>query len=81
MTGTVSRRMENGIVLATCSGALGLEDAHKGAQAVWDNPEWNGKPIVWDFRSAYCISVHRRFAEWPSSSLNVNPRRHPRWRS
>lgn len=45
-------RMESGIVLATCSGALGLDDAKEGALAVWEKPEWRGKPLVWDFRSA-----------------------------
>jgi len=41
-----------GIVIGTCSGALGLDDAREGAMAVWGNPNWSGKPVVWDFRSA-----------------------------
>jgi hypothetical protein len=41
-----------GIVIATCSGTLGLNDAKEGATAVWQNPEWRGRSIVWDFRSA-----------------------------
>ncbi len=43
---------ETGIVIATCTGALALADAKKGAAAFWENPEWGGRPIVWDFRSA-----------------------------
>ena len=45
-------RMEAGIVIGTCSGALGIDDARAGASAVWDNPDWRGKSVVWDFRSA-----------------------------
>ena len=41
-----------GIVIGTCSGTLGLDDAREGAMAVWGNPEWSDKPVVWDFRSA-----------------------------
>jgi hypothetical protein len=41
-----------GIVIATASGVLALEDAKSGAREVWDNPELRGKPIVWDLRSA-----------------------------
>lgn len=43
---------ETGIVVAACSGALRLDDAKEGAETIWGNPEWSGKPIVWDFRSA-----------------------------
>jgi hypothetical protein len=42
----------SGIIIATCSGSLGLEDAKEGAQAIWKQPEFNGQPVVWDFRSA-----------------------------
>jgi len=44
---------ETGIVIATCSGDLGLNDAKAGAVAFWENPECSGRPIVWDFRSAH----------------------------
>jgi len=44
---------ETGIVIATCSGDLGLNDAKEGATAFWENRDWSGKPIVWDFRSAH----------------------------
>ena len=43
---------ETGIVIATCTGALALGDDKKGVAAFWEKPEWSGKPIVWDFRSA-----------------------------
>ena len=43
---------ESDLVIATCSGSLGLSDAREGAAAVWENPEWSGKPVVWDFRLA-----------------------------
>jgi formylmethanofuran dehydrogenase subunit E-like metal-binding protein len=29
-----------------------VEDAKAGAMAVWDNPDFRGKPVVWDFRLA-----------------------------
>jgi hypothetical protein len=43
---------DTGIAVATGSGALGLEDAREGAQAVWKCPGWSGRAVVWDFRSA-----------------------------
>ena len=43
-------RMEAGVVIGTCSGALGLDDAKAGARIFWENAEWRGKPVVWDFR-------------------------------
>jgi hypothetical protein len=43
---------EAGIVIVTCSGELGLSDAKEGAQTVWGKPEWSGRSIVFDFRSA-----------------------------
>ena len=58
---------ETGIVIAICSGDLGLSDAKKGAAAYWENPEWGGRPIVWDFRSArldVTASEVREFAEF-----------------
>jgi len=48
----LSVQLEGGIVVGTCSGTLVLEDAKAGALAVWSNPDFRGKPIVWDFRSA-----------------------------
>jgi len=33
---------ETGLVIATCSGAMGLNDAREGAAAVWEKPEWSG---------------------------------------
>jgi hypothetical protein len=41
-----------GIVIATCSGSLGLGDARDGATALWENPQWSGQAVVWDFRDA-----------------------------
>lgn len=52
-----SIRMEAGVVLGVCSGPLGLNEAKEGAEAVWANPAWIGKPVVWDFRSAQ-LNVH-----------------------
>jgi len=40
------------ILIATCAGSLKLSDAEQGVRAVWENPEWRGKPILWDFREA-----------------------------
>jgi hypothetical protein len=44
--------MEAGVVIGTGSGPLGLDEAKAGARIVWNNPEWIGKPLVWDFRDA-----------------------------
>jgi hypothetical protein len=48
----LSIRLERGLVVATASGRLGLAEAKKGARGVWNNVEWQGKPLVWDLRSA-----------------------------
>ena len=47
-----SLRLEGGVVIGTCSGTLVVEDAKTGAMAFWNNPDWRGKPVVWDFRNA-----------------------------
>jgi hypothetical protein len=52
MSFSVRSDPDTGIALATGSGALGLEDAREGAQAVWRCPGWGGRAVVWDFRSA-----------------------------
>jgi hypothetical protein len=43
---------ETGVLIGTCSGALGLDDAKAGALAVWENPDWQGRAVVWDMREA-----------------------------
>ena len=43
---------ENGLVIATCSGSLRVDDAWEGATVFWSRPDWSGKPVVWDLRSA-----------------------------
>jgi hypothetical protein len=45
-------RLEDGVVIGSCTGSLSLEDAKAGAMAYWQNPGWRGKPVVWDFRFA-----------------------------
>lgn len=42
----------SGVVIGTCSGQLSVTDARKGAVTFWANPEWVGRPVVWDFRAA-----------------------------
>lgn len=41
-------RMDEGVVIATCSGSLGLDESMRGAQAFWDRPEWRDTPVLWD---------------------------------
>ena len=41
-----------GVVVATCTGALGESDAKAGASEFWEHPEWRERPVVWDFRAA-----------------------------
>ena len=43
---------EAGLVIGTCSGLLKANDAREGAAAVWEKPEWSGKPVLWDLRAA-----------------------------
>jgi len=40
------------ITIGTGEGHLGLEEAKAGARAVWDDPNWQSQPVVWDFRAA-----------------------------
>ena len=47
----------SGVVVGTCSGMLNASDARKGATAFWANPDWSGRPVVWDFRAAQ-FEVH-----------------------
>ena len=53
MAVSMRRDVATGVVIATCSGTLGVDDAKAGAGAVWNDPEWSGKPIVWDLRLAH----------------------------
>lgn len=43
---------ETGTAIAECSGVLGRAEAKEGAVALWANPGWTGKGVVWDFRDA-----------------------------
>jgi hypothetical protein len=47
-----SLSLHEGIVVGTCSGTLSLSDAKAGAEAVWANPDFRGRPMLWDFRDA-----------------------------
>ena len=42
----------SGLIIATCTGKLGIEDARTGASTIWADPDLRGKSIVWDFRAA-----------------------------
>src|SRR5438552_355702 len=64
---------ETGIVIATCSGALALNDAKEGAAAFWSIPEWSGKPIVWDFRLASLDVTAPEVAEMARFILERQP--------
>lgn len=44
--------LESGLIIATGTGVLGLNDAKTGAREMWSNPEWSGRPVVWDLRNA-----------------------------
>jgi hypothetical protein len=50
---TVRYEPETDLVVATCSGTLKMYDARLGVTVLWDNPEWSGKPVLWDLRSAH----------------------------
>jgi len=52
MTFSLRIEPESGIAIATCSGVLCIADAKQGAEAVWGTPEWSGRSVVCDLRSA-----------------------------
>jgi len=53
---------ESGLAIARCSGLFRFEDARDGALQLWENPEWVGEAVVWDFREA----------EFDVSSLDIH---------
>jgi hypothetical protein len=68
---------DSGIVIATCTGVFELSDAKEGAQAVWGNPQWSGRPIVWDFRSARLNFRPAEVRELAEFFLGHQPRNPP----
>jgi len=43
---------ETGIAIITCSGELRVSEAREGVSELWENPDWDGKSAVWDFRTS-----------------------------
>ncbi len=43
------------MAIVTCLGKLGVSEAKESVSALWENPDWNGKSAVWDFRRAQFI--------------------------
>lgn len=44
-----------------------MDEAKAGARAVWDDPAWQARPVVWDFRGAklsLSTAEVRAFAEF-----------------
>jgi hypothetical protein len=52
MTLSIQLELENGIVVARCTGVLGMKEAQETAPLIWKRQEFAGLPIVWDFREA-----------------------------
>ncbi len=41
-----------GIAIGRCSGKLRIDDAIAAVKALWADPDWPGRAVVWDFRTA-----------------------------
>ena len=68
------RASDPDITIGTCEGPLGLDEAKAGARAVWDDPTWQARPVVWDFRGAklsLSTAEVRAFAEFVLESQPV----------
>ena len=52
MTLSIRLGLEDGIIVARCTGALGMKDAQETAPLIWNREDFAGLPIVWDFREA-----------------------------
>jgi hypothetical protein len=46
------RASDPDVTIATCAGALDLNEARAGAEAIWSNPAYRSNPVVLDFRQA-----------------------------
>jgi len=69
---------DTGVVLATCTGTLGLDDARDGARALWTHPDWHGQAVVWGFRAARLDSKGVDVRELAQFVLAHQPARPPR---
>jgi hypothetical protein len=49
---SVNLDRDSGILIGTGSGPLTLADGKAAVLEIWSRREWNGRPIVWDFRDA-----------------------------
>jgi hypothetical protein len=49
---SIAIESQTGIAIGTCTGGLGLKDAEEDIEALWKHPDWQGRAVVWDFRSA-----------------------------
>ncbi len=68
---------ETGVAIVTCSGELRARDAKEGASALWDNPDWNGKSVVWDFRTAQFVLTSPEIQETADFILDNQPETPP----
>lgn len=46
---------ESGIVIGRCEGPMGVREGKEGVAKFWANPEYCGKPVLWDFRNARLV--------------------------
>jgi len=49
---SLRRASDPDVTIATCAGALDLNEARAGAEAIWSNPVYRANPVVLDFREA-----------------------------
>jgi hypothetical protein len=74
---TILIEPETRIAIATCTGELSLDDAKKGAVALWENPDWGGRVVVWDFRAAQLVITTPEIREVARFILRSQPSRPP----
>lgn len=75
---TIRMEQESGVVIGTGTDNLGLVDAKDAAAALWGNPDWVGKPVLWDFRAARLDVRPSEVRELAQFILSSQPQPPPR---
>jgi hypothetical protein len=76
MATSIRIEQETGVAIATCSGALGPDEARQFAAALWKLPGWGGRSALWDFRDAvfdFSSASVRRIAQFVLANQPTPP--------
>ena len=52
MSFSIEIEADTGIAIGRCSGDLQVQHALTAVKALWADPDWPGRAVVWDFREA-----------------------------